>query len=204
VAGAAVCFALLVSVGPGAFAALLAVFAVTWVATRFGQARKSWLGIAESKEGRTASQVLANTGMAAACAVGYSAWHAPLMLLGMAAALAVAAADTVSSECGQALKRDARLITTLQTVPAGTDGGITLPGTAAGAVAAVLVSVVGWRAGLLSPRWMWIAALAGIAGMVIDSFLGALLERRGWIGNDSVNFITTVMAAVAVAGVAGM
>src|SRR5512133_2121440 len=69
VAGAAVCCALLASVGPGAFAELLAVFAVTWVATRFGRARKSRLGIAESKEGRTASQVLANTGMAAACAV---------------------------------------------------------------------------------------------------------------------------------------
>ena len=148
--------------------------------------------------------MLANTGMAAACAVCYSAWHAPLMLLGMAAALAVAAADTVSSECGQALKREARLITTFQTVPAGTDGGITLAGTAAGAVAALLVSVVEWRVGLLSPRWMWIVALAGVAGMVIDSVLGALFERRGWIGNDSVNFISTVVAAVAAAGVAGM
>jgi uncharacterized protein (TIGR00297 family) len=204
VAGAVVCFALLASVGPGAFAGLLAVFAVTWLATRFGRARKLRLGVAERKEGRTASQVLANTGMAAACAVCYSAWHAPLMLLGMAAALAVAAADTVSSECGQALKREARLITTFQTVPAGTDGGITLAGTAAGAVAALLVSMVEWRVGLLSPRWMWIVALAGVAGMVIDSVLGALFERRGWIGNDSVNFISTVVAAVAAAGVAGM
>ncbi len=203
-AGAVVCFALLASVGPAAFAELLAVFAVTWLATRFGRKRKFRLGIAERKEGRTASQVLANTGMAAACGVCYSAWHAPLMSLGMAAALAVAAADTVSSECGQALKREARLITTFQAVPAGTDGGITVAGTAAGAVAALLVSLVGWRVGLLSPRWMWIAAVAGVVGMVIDSFLGALFERRGWIGNDSVNFISTVLAAVAAAGVAGL
>jgi len=202
-AGAAVCFALLASVGPGAFASLLTVFAVTWAATRFGQLRKQVMGIAERKEGRSASQVLANTGMAAACAVCYSALHTPLMLLGMAAALAVAAADTVSSECGQAVSREARLITTFERVPAGTDGGITLAGTATGAVASGVVSLVGMWAGLLSMRWLWIAAGAGAFGMVVDSFLGALFERRGWIGNDSVNFISTVVAAVTAAAVAG-
>jgi uncharacterized protein (TIGR00297 family) len=141
--------------------------------------------------------------MAAACAVCYSALHAPLMLLGMAAALAVAAADTVSSECGQALSHVARLITTFERVPAGTDGGITLAGTTAGAVASGVVSLVGMWAGLLSMPWLWIAAGAGAFGMVVDSFLGALFERRGWIGNDSVNFISTVVAAVAAAAVAG-
>jgi len=204
VAGGVVCFALLASVGPGAFAMLLAVFAVTWIATRFGRLRKQGLGVAEHKEGRSASQVLANTGMAAACALCYSGLHTPLMVLGMAAALAVAAADTVSSECGQALRREARLITTFERVPAGTDGGVTLGGTAAGAVAAGLVSLVGMWARLLPMRWMWIAVAAGVFGMVVDSFLGALLERRGWIGNDSVNFISTVVAAVGAAAVAGL
>lgn len=202
IAGAVVCFALFVSVGPGAFAGLLSVFVVTWIATRFGQLSKQRLGIAERKEGRSASQVLANTGMAAACAVCYSAWHEPLMLLGMAAALAVAAADTVSSEWGQAVSQRTRLITTFEYVPAGTDGGITFAGTTAGALAALLVSLVCRWAGLLSAPWMWIAALTGVVGMVVDSFLGALFERRGWIGNDSVNFVSTVVAAVA-AAVAG-
>jgi uncharacterized protein (TIGR00297 family) len=204
IAGGAVCLALFASVGPGAFTALLAVFAVTWLATRFGRAGKLRMGVAEHTGGRSASQVLANTGMAAACAVSYSALHAPLMLLGMAAALAVAAADTVSSECGQALNRDAWLITTFERVPAGTDGGVTSAGTLAGALAALLVSLVGMWMGLLSTRWMWIAASAGVLGTVIDSFLGALFERRGWIGNDSVNFISTVLAAVGAAAVAGL
>ena len=203
VAGAVICFALLASVGPRAFAMLLAVFGVTWIATRFGRLRKQGLGVAEHKEGRSASQVLANTGMAAACALCYSALHVPPMLLGMAAALAVAAADTVSSECGQALRREARLITTCEIVPAGTDGGVTLGGTAAGGVAAGLVSLVGLWSGLFTAEWTWIAVAAGVFGMVVDSFLGALFERRGWIGNDSVNFISTVMAAVGAAAVAG-
>jgi uncharacterized protein (TIGR00297 family) len=204
VAGAVVCFALLASAGPGAFAMLLAVFAVTWLATRYGRLRKQGMGVAERKEGRSASQVLANTGMAAACALCYSGLRAPLMLLGMAAALAVAAADTVSSECGQALSRNARLITTLESVPAGTDGGVTLGGTAAGALAAGLVSLVGVWAGLLPRHWMWMAGAGGFFGMIVDSFLGALFERRGWMGNDSVNFISTVVAAVGAAAVAGL
>ena len=203
-AGAVICFALLASAGPGAFGMLLAVFGVTWIATRFGRSRKQGLGVAERGEGRSASQVLANTGMAAACALCYSGLHTQLMLLGMAAALAVAAADTVSSECGQAFRREARLITTLERVPAGTDGGVTLGGTASGAVAAGLVSLVGLWAELLPTRWMWLAIAAGVFGMVVDSFLGALFERRGWIGNDSVNFISTVMAAVGAAAVAGL
>jgi len=183
---------------------LLAVFAVTWLATRYGRLRKQGMGVAERKEGRSASQVLANTGMAAACALCYSGLRAPLMLLGMAAALAVAAADTVSSECGQALSRNARLITTLESVPAGTDGGVTLGGTAAGALAAGLVSLVGVWAGLLPRHWMWMAGAGGLFGMIVDSFLGALFERRGWMGNDSVNFISTVVAAVGAAAVAGL
>lgn len=154
------------------------------------------MGTAERKEGRTASQVLANTGMAAACAVCYSALHLPLMLLAMATALAEAAADTASSEFGQAISQQARLITTLDRVPAGTDGGITAAGTLAGIIAAALVSLVCMLTGLLPRPWLWISTFAGLLGMIADSYLGAVLERRGWLGNDSVNFISTVLAAV--------
>jgi uncharacterized protein (TIGR00297 family) len=196
VAGAIVCFALFAGAGPGAFAALLTVFALTWAATRFGLSRKQRLGTAERGEGRTAAQVLANIGVAATCSVFYAALDAPVLLLAMVAALAEAAADTVSSECGQALSGNARLITTFERVPAGTDGGITLAGTLSGAVAAMLVSTVAVVAGILPSRWLSIATLAGVLGMLIDSLLGALCERRGWLGNDAVNFTGTAFAAV--------
>jgi uncharacterized protein (TIGR00297 family) len=199
IAGGLVCFALLVSVGPSAFAGLLVVFAVTWAATRWGRSRKQILGTAERREGRTATQVLANTGMAAACALCYSAMDEPLMLIGMAAALAEAAADTVSSEFGQAYSRHAYLVTTFERVPAGTDGGITVGGSLAGAGAALLVSAACMLAGLFPARWMWIATAAGVLGMLVDSFLGALFERRKWVGNDTVNLTSTVFAAVVAA-----
>src|ERR1700687_5663903 len=44
-----------------------------------------------------------------------------IFLLAMAAALSEAAADTVSSELGQVRSQEARLITTWEQVPAGTD-----------------------------------------------------------------------------------
>jgi uncharacterized membrane protein len=31
--------------------------------------------------------------------------------------------------------------------------------------------------------------------MLIDSILGATLQRRGWIGNQTVNFFSTLAAA---------
>jgi uncharacterized protein (TIGR00297 family) len=193
-AGGVICFALFACAGPGAFVALFAVFAVTWVATRMGKGRKQKLGTAERGEGRTASQVLANLGVAALCAAWFALAGDLILLLAMAAALTEAAADTVSSECGQAFRASARLITTFERVPAGTDGGITLMGTAAGAVAAALVSAV--CALIALPRgWLWIPALSGVLGMLADSYLGAWLERAGRVGNDAVNFISTAVAA---------
>ena len=36
----------------------------------------------------------------------------------------------------------------------------------------------------------------GVFGLLFDSLLGATLERRGWINNDTVNFLSTASAAV--------
>jgi uncharacterized protein (TIGR00297 family) len=196
IAGATVCFLLYASAGPGAFAALVSVFILAWVTTRLGYKQKQKLGTAEKHDGRTASQVLANVGTAAVCSVLYAYLHIPAFLLAAAAALAEAAADTVSSEFGQARNQQARLITTGELVPAGTDGGITLAGTLAGAVAAMLVVLVCVITGLIPRSGFGLAVAAAVAGMLFDSLLGALLERRHLLSNDTVNFLSTVFAAV--------
>lgn len=197
VAGAIASFILYVSAGPGAFAALVSVFVLAWVTTRLGYARKQRLGTAEAKEGRRASQVLANLSVAAIAGLlsAVVQWRSLFLVLA-AAALAEAAADTVSSECGQAVGDTATLITTWEQVPAGTDGGITLAGTVAGLVAAILVAAVCFATRLISVRQACVAALAAFLGMLADSVLGATLERRKVLGNDAVNFLSTVIAAV--------
>jgi len=196
VAGALVCFILFVSLGPPAFLALLALFVITWLATRVGRLRKQRLGTAERREGRSASQVFANLGTAALCALLHGLSGDFWWLIACAAAMSEAAADTVSSELGQAFSRRALLITNLETVPPGTDGGISLRGTAAGVLAACLVSAVCVATGMIPSRWLFLAALAGVCGMLFDSFLGAWLERSGYVSNDVVNFASTLAAAV--------
>jgi uncharacterized membrane protein len=41
----------------------------------------------------------------------------------------------------------------------------------------------------------WIAGAGGLFGLFFDSLLGATLERRGWLNNDAVNFLSTISAA---------
>jgi uncharacterized protein (TIGR00297 family) len=195
VAGAVVCFLFYISAGGGAVGALVSVFVLTWMATRFGRSRKQKLGTAEKRDGRRASQVLANLGVATVAAVLFAVYGNAGFLLAMAAALSEAAADTVSSEIGQAVGTNPRLITTWRVVAPGTDGGVTIAGTMAGVMAAVLIGLVCVLTGLLPWKWFGIAVGAATAGMIADSFLGAWLERRGVLNNDLVNFLGTMIAA---------
>jgi uncharacterized membrane protein len=57
------------------------------------------------------------------------------------------------------------------------------------------VSLVCVLAGLVPIRRLAISIAAAIAGMVADSYLGALLERRALLNNDAVNLLGTLIAA---------
>ena len=87
------------------------------------------------------------------------------------------------------------MITTWERVPAGTDGGITIPGSIAGMGAGLAIAVVATSGGILLQSQLWIPVAAGFAGMLIDSVLGGTLQRRGWISNQAVNFFATLGAA---------
>jgi uncharacterized protein (TIGR00297 family) len=187
---------------------ILAVSLLAFAATRAGRRKKESLGTAEPRRGRSASQVAANLGLAALMlsepiriSLVDSRWlslHArsanliPAMAL---ASLAEAAADTVSSEIGQVLGGRPRMITNLRSAEPGTDGAISVAGTLAGAAAAAIVAGVGTWA--LRGDWsLFILSCAGaIFGLLFDSLLGATLERRGWLNNDAVNFLSTASAA---------
>ncbi|MBB5328216.1 DUF92 domain-containing protein [Tunturiibacter gelidoferens] len=167
--------------------ALIVLFVLTFGATRYGRRKKEARGLAEARSGRRASQVVANLGVAALFAA--LGWDGACL-----AALAEATADTLSSEIGQALGGTTWLITKFRRVPAGRDGGVSVAGTLAGVVGAGLVVMVGlpglvrWRDGVV----VFVCACAGLA---FDSVLGATVEERGWLGNDLVNFCSTLFAA---------
>jgi uncharacterized protein (TIGR00297 family) len=201
VAGGLACFLLFAGAGPTAFATLAALFLMTWASTRLGYRRKLALGLAERREGRNAWQILANLAVAALGSVVFSATGNRVWLLAALAALAEAATDTVASEIGQGRGPEARLITTWQRVPAGTDGGITIAGSIAGLAAGLVIAAAATAGGMIVSSQLWIPLGAGFAGMLIDSILGATLQRRGWMSNQGVNFFATLAAAALAAAV---
>jgi uncharacterized protein (TIGR00297 family) len=178
------------------FCLLLAVFALTLAATRLGNRRKQELRAAEAAYGRSASQVMANLGVAGVIAALAPADWTVLAL----AALAEAAADTSSSEIGLAFSGKTVLITTWKPVSPGMDGGISLHGTAAALLVAAGLALAGQLSGLVPAHHVAAVVYAGFLGTLVDSLLGALLERRGWLTNDLVNLVSTA-AAVGIAWV---
>jgi len=186
---------------------ILAVSLLAFAATRAGRRKKERLGTAEARQGRRASQVAANLGLAALISLlPVQSWlvesglvrstlvPTPVFVLTLAA-LAEAAADTVSSEIGQVFGGQPRLITTLRPVATGRDGAVSLTGTFAGVLAAGIVADVGTWA--LRGDWtlFWVSCAGAVFGFFFDSLLGATLEEWGWLNNEAVNFLSTASAA---------
>lgn len=201
-AGAAFCGILLslilcLAAGPAALLPIIVVFLLALISTRTGRRKKERLGTAERRHGRGALQILANVGVAAICAAPllFVAHGRFLLLAGASASLAEAAGDTVSSELGQAFGHRPLLITTLRQVAPGENGGITIVGTVFSLLAAALVCLSCEWANLLLPQFFWTAFSAAFFGTIVDSLLGATLERPGRLGNNAVNFSGTAFAA---------
>jgi uncharacterized protein (TIGR00297 family) len=127
---------------------------------------------------RDAWQVIANGGVfglaaLAAALSGTAAWAA----VG-AGAIAAAAADTWSTEVGTLSGQPPRLLLAGRRVPAGTSGGMTVIGTAAGLCGALLAAVVATSMDF-GGRTIAIAA-GGLGGSLMDSLLGAAVQERRW------------------------
>ncbi|WP_435069028.1 DUF92 domain-containing protein [Haloplanus sp. C73] len=194
--------------GVGWFAILIAFFGIGGLSAKYRYAEKNKRGVAEDNEGaRGSGNVLGNAAVALVAVIGFAAsanlqMDATLFRFAFTGSLAAAMSDTLSSEIG-VLFDEPRLITTLERVDPGTDGGITWQGyvvgvVGAGLVAAVAVAVFTFDAPALAALTV---VAGGVAGMTVDSVLGATLEG-GRVGNQTVNFFGTLAGAVASAALA--
>lgn len=125
-------------------------------------------------------------------------WGGDLLVVGIIANYAAVAADTFSSELGILARGPPRLITspTFRKVPPGTNGGVTLTGLGAGLLGSMIIVVTTMffvpfcsdeTTGKLGGGQPWTQSQLrefvfgmtawGALGSVLDSFLGATLQR---------------------------
>ncbi len=225
---------------------LIAFFVLSSLLSKYKEATKEALAEKFAKGSRRDLwQALANGGAGALIAVAYWLTGYPLLWFAFVGAMATVNADTWATELGVLSKRMPRLITTGKPVDVGTSGGVSLQGTLATLVGGAVIGVAGalflYLESLIryTPRVLLhplsclvypanctrlpiIAALAGLAGSLCDSLLGATVQAiyystsreketekvidpdgtpntllRGWrwLNNDWVNFISSIIGA---------
>ena len=171
--------------GLPSFLAMALFYLVAESATKFGRAERN------QHEQRTSSNVIGNAGAAMIA-----------LILGQVTpffgAVAAALSDTVSSELGLLSKKKPVLITTFQQVEKGTDGGITLLGLITGLLGAGIIGILYYFTVQASLVVAGIIILAGFLGSLVDSILGATLERKGILTNTYVNFFASSSGAIIV------
>lgn len=204
--------------GLGGAAVLLTFFVSSVALSRVGRARKRRIDTVEKAGARDGLQVLANGGVAAACAL--AALGGDLRFAAaFAGAFAAANADTWGTEIGTLAAKVPRSILGFAPVETGISGGVTLPGTIAEiAGAAVVAAVATWVAAIPFVA----VVVAGVVGALVDSLLGAsvqslrwcaqcarhcetdphacganttLVRGAAWCTNDTVNFAATIAGA---------
>ncbi len=185
-------FFVYISLGFSGFLVLLALHVLGASVTRTGFSRKRRSGIEQKK--RSFGNVCANGFLPAAAAVAGAVFtdYSKLFIVAFVSAIAAATSDTVSSELGELSKTRPRLITTLEPVDTGTDGAVTVMGTFAGMGGSAIIAAVAILSGTLvsTTHLFLIVTVSGFSGTVVDSILGATLERKGVIGNDLVNLFS--------------
>lgn len=165
---------------------MLAFYILSSVLSKLGKKRKAHFDLVfEKGSRRDAGQVYANGGVAWVLMVIFSLTHDPVLYFAYLGTLAAVQADTWATEIGTIWPNPkAWLITTLQEVPVGTSGGISLPGTLAALSGSLLVASSAlltdnvWTTDYGSMETLIVTSLAGLAGSLVDSLFGATIQAQ--------------------------
>jgi uncharacterized protein (TIGR00297 family) len=180
---------------------VLFYFVVGVGVTRIGKEIKEAAGIAEGRGGlRGPENVWGSALIGTICAIltlfVAEPWQS-LLILGYVASFSTKLADTTASEVGKAYGKRTFLITTLQPVPRGTEGAVSLEGTLAGIVASLAIAFVAWGIGCIDSWGILWCAIAAFIATNLESVIGATLQNRwSWLTNEVVNIINTLIGAV--------
>ena len=197
------------SLGWQGYLVVLFYFIVGSAVTRVGMAQKEAEGIAEKRSGaRGPENVWGSALTGTICAIGTlvvstlnnleTELITSLLLLGFVASFSTKLSDTCASEIGKAYGKRTFLITTLQPVPRGTEGAVSLEGTLAGIVASTAIALVGWGVGLIDLLGVVWCVIAAFIATNLESVIGATLQAKiDWLTNEVVNILNTLIGAIA-------
>jgi len=116
-----------------------------------------------------------------------------LFILASIVSINAAFSDTFSSEIGKLSKIKPRLITNFKKVKKNTDGAITFLGIAGALLASFISSMFFYFIGY-EITFIIVLFIGGILGSIIDSYVGAIIERKGIFNNNQTNFLATFIA----------
>jgi uncharacterized protein (TIGR00297 family) len=175
-------------------------FLVGSAVTRIGMAQKEAAGIAEKRSGMRGPENVWGSALAGTlCALISLIIPSPfreLCFLGYVASFSTKLSDTTASEVGKAYGQRTFLITTLKSVPRGTEGAVSLEGTLAGIAASILIAVLGWGLGMIDLMGLVWCAIAAFLATNIESVIGATFQEEfDWLTNEVVNIINTLIGA---------
>lgn len=172
---------------------LLVIFLIlTLLATRYSKAYKHSLG---EYEGRRSSKNVISNGIVAFMMAAFGGYYLPFVG-GFVGAIATATADTLASEIG--VLQQPRLITTFQKVDPGTNGAVSVLGTAVGIIGALIIGISAFLLGIVPDPMsaIVVSVISGTVGCFMDSFLGATFERAEMLTNEHVNLIASITGAI--------
>ena len=146
--------------------------------------------IGDKEKTRKANQVFANGGVSAIMAVLYAIFHQDVFFYMHLSAVASMLADTLATEVGTRFSKYSYLITNFAPVKKGTSGGVSMWGFSGAMLGSIIIAL------FAGSQYFIPVAISGFLGSVVDSYLGALFERKGFWNNDITNFLASMSGAL--------
>ena len=151
--------------------------------TKLNYDKKKAISAAEKNYGaRGWRNIFANGGVASIAAVLSGLFGGGVFAAAFVGAIATAAADTLATEVGLLSKMYPRSMTNFQkTVSPGTSGGITKLGLLASFFTALFIGILAalLNIGRENPyKFLMIGMIVGFAGSLVDSLMGATIQRK--------------------------